>query len=365
MTPTLRTMSSTSPQLLPRRHSFPRWSLLALLAAVSLACGGRGIESERSTRGVLIVGNTLGDNVVVFDEETGDFLATLIPAGSGGLVAPGAMAFGPDGNLYVTSGSTEEDSAVLRFNPRNGEFIDIFAAGAGLLRPYGLAFGGDGFLYVSSYLSDQILRFDATSGEFVDIFAQGSGVAGRLNGPNQLAFGPDGLLYVTTEGSVGGQFTGLPSQVLRFNTLTRASEVFIEQPEPFPGASFVRLQGIAFGPDCEVQGGVCDVFVSDLANGIRRYDFATRTLKATLATNYLGAATRNSLGGLTFGAEDRLYTVGFDTAPQSGAPGALLRFNGQDNQPLPAPEQTGAVFIEPTPRLVRPISLLYQRRPTS
>ncbi|XXF79922.1 hypothetical protein P2318_09290 [Myxococcaceae bacterium GXIMD 01537] len=344
------------------------WSLLALVATLALACEDRE-NPPPSTRGVLIVGNTQADNVVVFDEETGTFLATLIPAGTGGLKAPDAMVFGPDGNLYVSSGDTLETSAVLRFNPRTGAFIDVFASGGGLLRPYGLAFGADGNLYVSSFLTDQILRFNATTGAFVDVFASGTGVAGGLNGPNQLVFGPNGLLYVTTEGSVavGGQatFPGLPSQVLRYNPLTRASEVFADQPQPFPGASFVSLLGLAFGPDCDVADGACDLFVSDFANGIRRYDVATRQLEATMETNYLGAATRNALGAITFGANDQLYTVGFDTAPQSGAPGALLRFNGQNNQPLPATGKSGALFVEPTRNLARPIGVLYQRRPTS
>lgn len=362
-------MSSTSTQLPPLPRPFPRWRLLALLVALLSACDGRE-GPPPDTRGVLLIGNTQGDNVVVFDEETGDFLATLVPAGSGGLVAPDAMVFGPDGNLYVSSGDTAENSAILRFNPRSGAFIDVFAAGAGLTRPYGLAFGPDGLLYVSSFLTDQILRFNGSTGEFVDIFATGSGQAGGLNGPNFLVFGPDGLLYVTTQGSiaVNGQptFPGLPSQVLRFNTLTRASEVFIDQPTPSPfGAGYVSLLGLSFGPDCDVQGGACDLFVSDFANSIRRYDLGTKALEATMETNYLGAGTRTNLGGLAFGAEDRLYTVGFDTAPQSGNPGAILRFNGQNNQPLPAQDKPGARFVDPTQQLVRPIGILYQRRPTS
>jgi hypothetical protein len=359
-------MSSTPSQRSPWHPRFPRWRLLALLLALASACGGRE-GPPPGTRGVLLVANSQGDNIVVFDEETGDFLATLVQAGAGGLVAPDAMVFGPDGNLYVSSGETAADSAILRFEPGNGTFIDVFAAGAGLTRPYGLAFGPDGLLYVSSFLTDQILRFNGTTGEFVDIFAAGTGRAGGLNGPHQLVFGPDGLLYVTTQGTVGGQLTtpALPSQVLRFNTLTRASERFIDQPQPYPGTSSVSLLGITFGPDCDVQGGACDLFVSDVANGIRRYDLGTKALEATLETNYLGAATRNNLGALTFGAEDRLYTVGFDVAPQSGFPGAILRFNGQNNQPLPAQGKPGARFVDPTNRLVRPIGVLYQRRPTS
>jgi hypothetical protein len=214
-----------SPNPLPPWHRpLPRWGLLALLLAVLPAC-----EEEEGpdpdTRGVMLIGNTRGHSVGVFDEETGDCLSTLVPAGSGGLVAPDAMVFGPDGHLYVASGDTPESSAVLRFDPSSGAFL------------------------------------------------------------------------------------------------------------------------------------------GDSANGIRRHDVATRRLEATLATNYLGAAVRNAVGGLAFGAEDRLHTVGLDTEPQSGFPGVILRFNGQDNQPLPARGRSGARLVDPTHQLLRPIGVLYQRRP--
>lgn len=347
-----------------------RSSLLALLVVLSMACSGRGTPSTTGTRGVLLVANTLGNNVVAVDEETGAFLAALIPAGTGGLTAPSALTFGPDGNLYVTSGTTVDDSAILRFDPRTGAFIDTFASGGGLIYPSGLAFGGDGLLYVSSNLTDQILRYDASTGVFVDIFASGTGKAGGINGPNELVFGPDRLLYVTTAGSVaiGGQptFPGLPSQVLRFNTINLASEVFIDAPPTPSDAPAVLLQGLTFGPTCGTEGGTCDLFVSDFFTRIRRYDTTTRQLKATLETAPLGTTPRDGrLGGLTFGADQRLYTVGFDSANQSGFPGSILRFNGQDNQPLPAAGQSGALFVGPSNRLPRPIGVLYQRRPTS
>jgi DNA-binding beta-propeller fold protein YncE len=333
--------------------------LLGVGAVVGLTgCG----DNER---GVLLVGNTRAHNVVKLDERTGEYLGEFITAGSGGLVAPDNIVAGPDGNIYVSSGDTPENSAVLRYDGKTGRFLGTFASGNGLHRPYGLAFGKDNRLYVSSFLSDRLLRFDAKTGAFVDVFATGNGQPGGLNGPNELHFGPDGKLYVTTQGSVAGTFPGLPSQVLRYDTGTGQGEVFVDQPELSPaGVGYISLLGMAFGPSCEQKGGECDLFVSDYANDVRRYDLNTRALEATLSTNYSGVTpSTNLLGSLTFGEDARLYTVGFDSSEANGYKGAVLRFDGRTNAPLPASGQAGALFVAPDSRLVRPIGITFTKLP--
>jgi DNA-binding beta-propeller fold protein YncE len=286
------------------------------------------------------------------------------------LTEPDALSIGPDGRLYVSSGETEADSAILRFDAQDGHFIDRFAFGGGLLRPYGHAFGPDGLLYVSSFLSDQILRYDADSGVFVDVFAQGTGASGGVNGPNGLAFGPDGMLYVTTEGSIDGSFaTPLPSEVLRFDIVTGESEVFVAQPATSPsGAGFVSLLGLAFGPDCRPSScvfdrpGRCDLFVSDFANDIRRYDRRGRLI-AQYETSYTDTLpSSNAIGALAFGEHDQLFTVGFDLR-EDDAPGAVLRFDVRRNSPHPRPFEMGAFFVSPTPALRRPIGVLALPQP--
>ncbi len=335
---------------------------LALLGAL-VSLGLTGCETQE--RGVLLVGNTRAHNVVKLDEQSGEYLGEFITASSGGLVAPDSVIVGPDGNVYVASGDTPENSAVLRYDGKTGQFLDTFASGHGMHRPYGLAFGKDDRLYVSSFQSDQILRFDATTGAFVDVFATGNGQPGGLNGPNGLLFGPDDKLYVTTQGSVAGTFPGLPSEVLRYDTTTGQSEVFVEQPELSPaGVGYISLLGLAFGPDCEQQGGECDLFVSDYANDVRRYDLGTRALEATLSTNYSGTTpSKNLIGGLTFGEDARLYTVGFDSTEEGGYKGAILRFDGRTNTPMPASGQSGALFVAPDSRLVRSIGMLFTKLP--
>ncbi len=343
------------------KRSSPLKFLVTLGVGAVLGLAGCG-DNER---GVLLVGNTRAHNVVKLDERTGEYLGEFITAGSGGMLAPDSIAIGPDDNIYVTSGDKPENSAVLRYDGKTGRFLDTFASGNGMHRPYGLAFGKDNRLYVSSFLSDQLLRFDATTGAFVDVFATGNGQPGGLNGPNELHFGPDGKLYVTTQGSVAGTFPGLPSQVLRYDTSTGQSEVFVDQPELSPaGVGYISLLGMAFGPDCERQGGECDLFVSDYANDVRRYDLNTRVLEATMSTNYSGVTpSTNLVGSLTFGEDAHLYTLGFDDSEANGYKGAVLRFDGRTNAPLPASGQQGALFVAPDSRLVRPIGILFTKLP--
>lgn len=303
----------------------------------------------------LLVGNTEGNNVVIFDEQTGNFLGNFINPGTGGLVAPDDLTYGLDGDLYVSSGSTPETSAILRYDGTTGAFKGVFASGNGLFRPYGSAFGSDGNLYISSFLSDQILRYNGTTGEFIDVFASGNGLPGGLNGPNDLLFGSDGSLYVTTQGSVAvnGEptFPGLPSQVLRFNPGSTTPTVFVEQPEPSPDSGFVSFLGLAFGPEG-------DLFVSDFANDIRRYNLARGALVDTLSTNYTGTSPSNNfIGNLVFAPGDTLYAVGFDFTNNNF--GAILRYDGITGVPLPSSGNTGSIFVATDARLARPIGITY------
>lgn len=350
---------------LRRPLSHVKWALLAPLC-LALACLPLSETTQTPGRAVLLVSNSRGNNVVKIDEQTGEVLGDFISAGSGGLVAPDSLVVGPDGALYVSSGDSPENSAVLRYDGSTGNAVGSFASGNGLVRPYGLAFGPDNRLYVSSFLSDQILRFDARTGAFVDIFATGDGKPGGLNGPNGLAFGPDGKLYVATEGSVAvnGEptFPGLPSQVLRYDIQTRAAELFIDQPAlSSAGEGYVSLLGVVFGPDCGTQNGACDLFVSDYANDLRRYDVNSRALLATLGTNYSdNVPSTDNIGGLVFGTDATLYTVGFDS--DSGQ-GAVLRFDGRSDVPRPSTNHVGAIFVPPDARLVRPIGITFTHLP--
>ena len=335
-------------------------------------------------QGTFLVGNSRGNNVLRFDGNTGNFLGEFIPAGSGGLSNPDTIVFGPDGNgddksdIYVASGRTPENSAeptpsaVLRYDGITGAFIDKFVGDnpntaadetGGLSRPYGLAFGPDGNFYVNSFLSDQILRYNGKTGQFIDVFASGNQQAGGLNGPNGLLFAPDGNLYVTTQGSVARNgkpdySASFPSQLLRYNPQTGQSSIFAS-PDPSPRSQgFTSLLGMAIGP---ADG---DLYVSDFANDIRRYNLKSGELVKVLSTNYTDTSpSSNFLGSLAFSPIGNLFVVGFDNRANANGAGAVLRYNGKTNEPLPISGNPGSsnssIFVPPDSKLQRPIGIAF------
>lgn len=151
-----------------------------------------------TSRGDILVGSWGTHEVFRVDETNGN-VSSFVASGSGGLSTPDGLAYGPDGNLYVSSADTNQ---VLRYNGSTGSFIDVFAS-SNINRAGFLSFGPDQNLYVCSSNSGQVLRFNGQTGAFMDVFASSP----QLTLPAGLAWN-DGLLYVT-------DFNG--GQVVRFD----------------------------------------------------------------------------------------------------------------------------------------------------
>jgi len=148
-------------------------------------------------------GTGLGE-VRRFNSVTGAYIDTFVAPGSGGLVQPGNLKFGADGNLYVADHGNVIDNvpyggtSIYKYNSSTGALTGSINFGYPVA-PSGLAFdtrpaslGGDpNNLYVSFFNSAQVAQYNLST-HATTIYATGSG----MYTPSGIAFGPNGDLYV-------------------------------------------------------------------------------------------------------------------------------------------------------------------------
>jgi WD40 repeat protein len=200
------------------------------------------------------------NNINYYDGTTGAYLGTIVGRTSGA----NGLTFGPDGLLYVDSYNSNQ---IVRYDPTTGAYLGTFLTSRGPLQgPVDLTFGPDGNLYVLSYDTDQIVRYSGTTGTYLGVF--GSNMVGS---PHGLAFGPDGLLYAGNDDS---------NLIVRYNA----------QAGKYIGVA-ARGGGLS-GPHGLAFGANGTVFVSSYdTNDVRIGNIATTTLPvfSETATNiYLG-----------------------------------------------------------------------------
>jgi DNA-binding beta-propeller fold protein YncE len=216
------------------------------------------------------------DRVLKLDGQTGAFVANFVwddpatPADeTGGLDAPTAAIFAPDGALLVASFSQDR---VLRYDGATGAFLgELIAPGTNNLNgpDAGMCFGPDGRLYVPSFNNNRILRFEA-DGTFVDVFAN---ALDGLSRPRVLRFRGDGLLYVTSWGN---------NRIVRFGLDGAVVDTLV--------TGVVRPTGLLIDPESG------DLLVtSDQEDDVKRFDGVTGAAEGVLV-----AAGSGGLDGGTF-----------------------------------------------------------------
>ena len=133
-----------------------------------------------------------------------------------------ALAFGPDGLLWVLDDGNNE---LARFDTAGIPKPSVPVPG-GIFPEAGLAFAADGRVLVANQTTDSVNELDPATGALIRELG-----AGQLTSPRGLAFAPDGRLHVCEATAIAV----LDADGNVADTLT--------------DASFEDLRGLAFGPD--------------------------------------------------------------------------------------------------------------------
>jgi len=161
--------------------------LLFLLAA-GLAAASAHAQSGCAAGRALVSGYF--SNVHVYDACSGAFQRLL--DGSGRISGAQALWPRPNGMTYVVS---ENNGRILRYNTSSLDFVDTFIETGAGFGPTALAFGPDGDVYVAGFDADSVRRYDGQTGALKSTPVPAR--AGGLDGPdNGMTFGPDGKLYI-------------------------------------------------------------------------------------------------------------------------------------------------------------------------
>ena len=157
-------------------HAFVLGGAGGLVAPRTLAFGPNGNLFASSASG----------EVLEFDGGSGWFIGDFIDStgNGGGAIDPQGFRFHGD-LFYLASEFTDE---VKVFDATTGAFLDTLISGSGLDAPTALDIGPNGDLFVASGSEDSVRRYDPLTGVLVEVFV-GSG-AGGLDTPVDLAFRP-------------------------------------------------------------------------------------------------------------------------------------------------------------------------------
>jgi outer membrane protein assembly factor BamB len=182
--------------------------------------------------GRLLVAGYGNDAVLVYDSTTFEWLGTWIGGQSpGGLDGPNAIAVGPNGNVFVTSGAVAggEPGQVVEFNAASGRLERLVVTGMDS-SAWGLQFAPNGNVWLVNVWGDtqtqstgRLLQLNAETGAIV--------TSTSVLKPRGVILSPDGNVLVAHQGEVL-EFDGATGQLIG----------------PFASGSLSNAEGMAFKP---------------------------------------------------------------------------------------------------------------------
>ena len=125
----------------------------------------------------------------------------LLSAGGPGFSGPVSLALGPDGLLHVASRANPNQPEAVRVTrcTVQGDYVGEFGgwgeAPGQFIWVTAIAFGPDGNLYLADENNHRISKF-TSEGHFLDCWGEFGDAVGQINRPSGLAFAPDGTVVI-------------------------------------------------------------------------------------------------------------------------------------------------------------------------
>ena len=145
----------------------------------------------------VFVSDRLREDIDVYSS-SGKYLRSLrLPGSAGGKANPLGLAFGPEGDLYMTDvGGSRQNHRVLVLSGSGSEPLRTIGSRGMFWFPNGLAVDGKGDLYVADSNDGRVAIFNP-AGKLVSAIARGSG-EGDLGLPRGIAISGGRLFVVDT-----------------------------------------------------------------------------------------------------------------------------------------------------------------------
>jgi hypothetical protein len=262
------------------------------------------------------------DSIRRADAVTGTALPPPVDAG---IILPSSLAYGPDGMLYAsnqavppsTSIPTGIPGTITKINPATGHVISTISFST-TVNPGGLAFGPNGDLYVSNFVDQgtpgtgTVQKYSISGTVATPV---GAPVASGLNQPGGMLFNGSTLYFTETNTST---FSGGRLSKVDFSGATPVTTLGLVTGAPGTGFAGLALSGTT-------------LYYTDLLGGaVDRYNVGTNTALSALVAP--GGSLNNQFpDGLYVDSPTSILVAdlgGHDpTGPGDPGTGALRRYS--------------------------------------